>query len=104
MYKNTTLKGLNIELKSNLLDLKQNIKESALRNKTIDILQESYRTSQDNIYLIRVNIERSQLVFTERSITSIESHITMIKQAIRDYKEPSYINIMNNINLDRSCI
>jgi len=104
MYKNSTLKGLNIELKSNLLDLQQNIKESALRNKTIDILQESFRNSQDDIYLIRVNIERNRLLFTDRAITNIESHITMIKQAIRDYKEPHYISIMNNINLDGSCI
>ena len=90
MYDNLTLKGLKLELKSYTDNLSQYLKEERSTLETITTLDKAFKDSQDDIYLIRANIKRNELIFTRRITKTSETHIQMLNEAIEDFKEPNY--------------
>lgn len=90
-YKDMTLKGLKIELENNSNNLVQNLKEKKIFDLNIETLQEAFKNSNDNIYLIRSNCIEWDLSFTERNISAYKENINMLEQLINNYKEKSFI-------------
>ena len=90
-YKDMTLKGLKIELENNSNNLVQNLKEKKIFDLNIETLQEAFKNSNDNIYLIRSNCIEWDLSFTERSIIKCKENINTLQQLINDYREKSFI-------------
>ena len=91
-YSNITLKGLNEELEYNSNNLAQNLKEKSLMDASIKTLETAFKSSNNDIYIIRANEIKWELTFIDKIILECNNNINTLNEVIKNYKEPKFSN------------